>query len=76
MSPSQSHILLRHEACLKVCGNVGELAFFQLSLPEYRVGIIEPVFSPALFFNMVQIYRATRVRILTLLELDQITQEG
>lgn len=56
MPPSQYHIFLRGRAFLKVCGDVGKLAFLQLSLPEYWVGVIEPVFSPALLFDMVQIY--------------------
>lgn len=40
-------------ACLKVRGNVGKLALLQLGLPEYWVGVIEPVLSPALLFDMI-----------------------
>lgn len=56
MPPSQYHIFLRGGACLKVRSDVRKLAFLQLSLPEYWVGVIEPVFSPALLFNVVKIY--------------------
>lgn len=50
-------------ALLKVARDVGELALFQLGLPEDGVRVIEAMVHPALLLDVVQVDEATRVGI-------------
>lgn len=63
MNESPRRFRARRDTLRKLTGDIGKLTLLQLRLPEDGVRIAETMLDPAILLDMVEINKATRIRI-------------